>query len=307
MNFAYLLKAHKNPAQVRRAILRFAFEGAHFLLTLDKYADIRAFRRELAKLPSHIPLHWITPREDGHWSGPGLVKSSLRALEYALQMHHPPQQILQISGQCYPIKPIDQLVKFFDGLGERFVMELIPPPFPSWEDGGLNRLNKYHYYLPRWLPWDKGWRTFPADHPPRTTKERVLHSWLSRRFPLPRTEPWNVPSYFGHAFWSLSNVAAAYVLDFHRRHPDVFAFHRYTFVVDEIYVQTLVGNSTYWKQQALPLHIHYCDWSKPNPPQILTMRHRDRLMQSNCLTARKFDTTVDVEILDWVDSNLLGI
>lgn len=305
MKLAYIVKAHKNPPQVRRMISRLYFPGSAFYLTIDKNSDFHSFRREMRKLDSNIPCFWVCPLRDGTWSGPGLVLSSLDALQTILKQESHPQQIFQISGQCYPIKPINRLVDYFSSLGNRFVMECTPPPVPSWNDGGWRRLDRYHYVLPKWLPFDKGWREFPEESKHRTLKSRVLDGFLKWKFPLPRIHPAYVRHYFGAAFWSLTPDAAGYVLSFHQKHPDFFRHHRYTFALDEYFFQTIVGSSEKWSQCITQSRQHYCDWSPPVRPAVLTMAHRNALRETNCLLARKFDDTVDAKILDWIDDNLL--
>jgi len=306
MKLAYIVKAHKNPAQVRRMMTRFYFPGAAFYLTIDKNSNFSAFKREMRKLDSNIPCFWVHPLRNGTWSGPGLVLSSLDALKTILAQESPPQQIYQISGQCYPIKPIHRLADYFASLGNHFMMECIPPPVPSWKDGGWRRLDHYHYILPSWMPFDTGWREFPETYERRTLKSRLLNEWLRRRFPLPRIHPDYVRHHFGHAFWSLTPEAAEYVLSFHQTHPDFFGHHRYTFALDEYFFQTIIGSSEKWRQLITQSRQHYCDWGAPVRPAILTMAHRDELRKTDWLVARKFDETVDAEILDWIDDNLLG-
>jgi len=306
MLLAYIVKAHKNPAQVRRMVSRLWAEGVAFLFTIDRRADVRAFQREMARLPSAVPCHWIRPRRDGTWSGPGLVQSSLDALAYALQMPDVPAHVFQISGQCYPIKPLSEILRFFSALGDRCVMRTIPPPVPAWSGGGWVRLRKYHYHTPRWLPFDRGWRQFPLDAPPRGFKEKALDRFLLARFPLPRQAPPGPAPHFGHAFWSVTPAAARHVLDFHARHPEFFRHHRHTFGLDEFFLQSILGSSDEWRPRLTQTGLHYCDWAPPVRPAILTLAHRDALRNSERLLARKFDATVDPAILDWIDANLLA-
>ncbi len=305
MKLAYLLKAHKNPAQVRRLMSRLATKESCFLLTIDRNSDFRAFKRELAKLPSDVPYYWIVPRQDGTWCGPGLVLSSLSALEFALQMDEVPDHIYQISGQCYPIKPVRQIVAYFEALGDRCVMECIPPPVASWPDGGRFRIDKYHWHTPRWLPFDKGWREYPGDDSGNTLKSRALNAILKWKFPLPRKGPSCITDYFGHAFWSMTPQAAEYVLRFHRQHPEVFRHHKYTFVLDEYFVQSIIGSSSTWRSKVTGTHLQYCDWTKPIRPAVLTMDDRNVLQETEYLMARKFDETTNPEILNWIDAHLL--
>ena len=50
----------------------------------------------------------------------------------------------------------------------------------------------------------------------------------------------------------------------------------------------------------------YIDWTRDPPPAIFGVEFFETLRRSPKLMARKFDSGVDAEILDLVDSNLLG-
>lgn len=306
MELAYIVKAHKNPAQVKRMVSRLHAEGTCFLFTIDRKAGAKPFQREMARLPSHIPCHWVLPSREGAWGGAGLVHSSLDALEMALGLPAIPAQIFQISGQCYPIKPISAIMEYFRSLQGKCLMQCLLPPIPSWPGGGWLRIQKYHYWLPSWLPFDRHRREFPLDAPPSTVKERILQRFLARRFPLPREFPAGLSPYFGHAFWSMTPAMARFILDFHARRPEVLDFHRHTLIADEIYFQSIVGSSEKWRAQVTNTRQHYCDWSKPVHPAILTMEHAEELRKTPWLMARKFDADIDSQILDWIDENLLN-
>lgn len=306
MQLAYIVKVHKNPAQVRRMISRLHFTGATFLIAVDKKSDLKAFQRELARLPSQIPCHWVLPAQDGAWGEIGIVKSSLQALEAALALPTGPEQIFQISGQCYPIKPISVLVDFFRSLQGKSMLQCVPLPFPAWPGGGWLRVNKYHYWLPRWLPFDQGRREFPVDVPPRTFKEWALQRILSRKFPVPRKFPAGLTPCGGHTWWSMTPALAKFILDFHRQRPDVYDFHRHTLQPDEIYFSSIVGSFPEWRAQTVDKFLHYCDWAPPIHPAVLTMAYAPILQSTDYLLARKFDATVDARILDWIDAHLLG-
>jgi hypothetical protein len=53
-------------------------------------------------------------------------------------------------------------------------------------------------------------------------------------------------------------------------------------------------------------NLRYIDWSLGGAsPKILKIEDTEKIGQSGKFFARKFDTDIDSEILDWIDANLL--
>ena len=306
MVITYLILAHKNPAQVRRLLTKLHADAVSFLIAVNIRSDFREFQKEFRKLPSHIPYRFVSPRYDSEWGQVGIVRASLQGLKMALEQSPVPAYIVQVSGQSYPILPRSKILEHFCSLHGKNIMQCIPFPFPSWPGGGWLRIQKYHYFTPRFLPFSKIRREYPADVSSRSLKEHVLNYFLKRRFPLPRVFPCGLKPCGGSQWWGISSKMAEYILNFHKAHPEALEFHRYTLMPDEIYFSSIVGSSPEWVQTITQSHIHYCDWSKPIHPATLTMEHANTLKNlKDHLFARKFDATVDSEILDWIDYNLL--
>ena len=80
-------------------------------------------------------------------------------------------------------------------------------------------------------------------------------------------------------------------------------FFEHVFIPDELFFQTIVTNS--------PLadtvendNLRYLDWSREPAPAVLTRDDLDAIGASGALFARKFDETVDAEILDLLDARI---
>lgn len=79
-------------------------------------------------------------------------------------------------------------------------------------------------------------------------------------------------------------------------------------VPDEIFFQTILLNSSL-ASDIVNDDMRYIEWKDPNSgsPSVLDMNDFPGLANSPKLFARKFDEEVDVEILDRIDHEILGV
>jgi hypothetical protein len=82
-------------------------------------------------------------------------------------------------------------------------------------------------------------------------------------------------------------------------------FFRYVDCPDEIFFHTIILNSTFGRN-VINDDLRCIDISEKKGPRIWQKPDFELLAQSNALIARKFDTSVDAEILDLIDLNLLS-
>jgi hypothetical protein len=84
-------------------------------------------------------------------------------------------------------------------------------------------------------------------------------------------------------------------------------FFKYVDVPDELFFQTVIMNSPLCGS-VVNDNLRYIDWKDPNAasPAILTTSDLESLTRSSKLFARKFDTTVDGDVLDLIDQKLLA-
>jgi hypothetical protein len=87
--------------------------------------------------------------------------------------------------------------------------------------------------------------------------------------------------------------------------PDVVRFFEHAFIPDELFFQTVLMNSAH-AESIVDDNLRYIDWAAHPGPKILREEDLPRLLVSDKLFARKFDATVDADVLDRLDEHLLG-
>ncbi len=110
--------------------------------------------------------------------------------------------------------------------------------------------------------------------------------------------PWG-----GAPYWCLGRDVVDHVWSLSRRNPDLIRFFEHAWTPDELFFQTIVLNSPL-RDMVVNDDLRYVDWTRPTAPAILGRLDLDALMSSGKLFARKFDATVDAEILDLLDRRI---
>jgi hypothetical protein len=79
-------------------------------------------------------------------------------------------------------------------------------------------------------------------------------------------------------------------------------FFRYVWGADEIYFSTVLYNSLL--RNSMVGNLLYTEWPSENKlhPKVFTAQDKMLLHQSNKFFARKFDYTIDKEIIDYVQT-----
>lgn len=293
MKKAYIIMAHKSPRQVHRLISRLNDGNSEFFIHIDKKADFSQF--QIVKEFGEV-VHF-TERFDATWGGYGLIKPYLSALKTVTDSANTFDRILLLSGQDYPIKSNEYINEFFKNSPYSNFIDYFPIPnykkWPGGDRGGWYRVDKY-YFGTKWYEFF-------------CSKSLNL---LSTYIPfLRRKIPNGMKPFTGQTWWNLDRYAANYILDYVAKHPEYMAFHKYTFVADELFVQMIVANS---KDEKLLNSIgnsekRFTIWPKADSahPKILGKTDLDAIMASDDLFARKFDENVDTEIFDLIDNKIL--
>ena len=208
MNVAFLVLAHRGPAQLGRLTRRLLDGSAEVFV----HVDARSPDSVLSELPRAVRRLERIPTP---WSRWGPVEATLRGLATVLG-ESAADHVTLLSGQDYPLRPTAEIAAFLARHeGCSFVAHW-PMPSPLYgPGGGISRLRYWHSAI--------------GGH-------RV-------RLPLRRRYPAGVRAYGGSAFMVLDRESARAVLDFTRARPDVARFHRHVWAVDEHYVQTALANS----------------------------------------------------------------
>lgn len=253
----------------RRLQRALAHPRADIFLHVDKRTDPAPFLE-----PGTIP---VGKRIVVQWGGWDLVEATLVLLSESLARGCY-SHFTHLSGQDYLLQPVDKILASLESHPGQWV-DL------AWTDDDRRaRWSCYHV---------------TTKHPLRRLAQRAFRKFCLRP-PRLRALPPGLVYGCGSALWTLDHRAAEWTMDFLRRRPDVPRFFRNTIHTSEMFVHTLMRSSPFADQ--LGRHGHFIDWSRGGPhPEVLVQSDFDRLLRSEMLFARKFDSTRSESLADALD------
>ena len=234
MKLACIVLGARLPEQLACLLSALRSRQVHVYLHIDRREPID-------------PLHQALPRPD--WmSGPcypgvtpdGAARRSSTPVWTASRAASADgcQYFTLISGQDFPLHPIEGILDFADAADYRSYVESFSLPTARWRFRGRDRTDFYTYYLlgrrETCIPRGEDTSFF-------NWKGRVLNQALRLRtaFKPPRRFPPYVRPFGGSQWWNLSRAAAEYVLRFLHEHPDYRSYHDYTLAPDELFFQSI--------------------------------------------------------------------
>jgi hypothetical protein len=269
----YVVFAHRNPGQVARLVSRLTQADARVLVHVDRASSIyEPLRRSL---PNHVEF---LRRRRARWGSYGPIAVALDALRTAI--HTPSGHVVLLSGQDYPVKPVEEIHDRLRELGDRSVMQHERFPVESWASicgGGYDRLQHYFWISTRW--------------------ERSLPR-------LRRTIPGGRWPYGGSMWWALSRSAAELVVRETTDDSKLERYFRTTKLPDEMFFQTILMNSPL-ADSVINRSSTFALWQRDTyHPAILEKKHIPMLRELPHLFARKFDEEANPGVLDALDATL---
>jgi len=300
MKIAYIILAYHLPHQLKRLVQSLDADFATFFIHIDKRKNINDFEPLFSDMPKN-KVHFVK-REISRHSSIGCIRASLNGMKDANASNEKFDFLFFLSGQDYPIKSNKYIYDFLNkNLGKIFI-DSAPMPIDKWANQGMNRIEKYHFYI--------GERRFifPSEQKNTTIKSKIANFLFRIYFHKKRKFPKYLKPYGGEYWFCISSEASRYIIDFVKKHKNYLRYHKYTFVPEEIFFQSILlnANNKNITDNIENNTLRFIDWSKPEPPYpaVLGVEDFENLCHSEMLFARKFDMTKDVEILDKIDKEL---
>lgn len=294
---AFLILAHGDPRQLARLCKSLGAHDDIFVHVDGKTPD------SFFSVPLPGNVRFVEPRLDVHWADVSVVHATLRLIESALAYSCDYLRLVNLSGACYPIKPIEQLRHHFverPDLNEIKYVNLLEGP-----KGALRRISRWHFRR----PLDSTIKSEAVITASRAVRKlaylayRYIDGGFSRYFH-------DVDPCFGSQWWSLIPAAAEYVLEYSRKAPELLAYMRYCWAPDELYFHTVIANSKYGTA-AQPytedlsglgnLHIVQRAASK-----LFQASDLSDVMTSDKFFVRKLMSGVSDQLADAIDAELLN-
>lgn len=281
MKIAYIILAHKLPEQLVRLVKRLNTHDTSFFIHINKDTDHATYEKMVRPLHDWANIHFLE-RRTVKWGTFSQVQAALDGVQAALALNPGFDYAIFLSGQDYPIKSNEYIREFLEKSNGKSYLEYFSLPNAIWrrENGGMDRIDYWHLHFggrPRktFRRFDPPYRRFLATH----------------------------KIFGGSAWWCLSRDCAEYMNKYLSRNGYFVKFWKYTRIPDELFFQTALLNSNF-KDQIVNDNLHYIVWVTTPHPEILRRQDYEKLISSDKLFARKFDITVDSEILDMIDRTI---
>ena len=276
MQIAVLVQAHKYPQQIQRMLRPFRQHSSFdIFVNIDKKQDITPFQEAISE------ASFIRKRVPIYWSNLSQVQGMLNSWEEIIAGGKQYDYHIFMSGQDYLLQPVEKILNLLESNKGREYIECEP----MGSDG---------------LDWDIRYKKYYYTH--KSPLFQRLARYVQKLSPSTRKYPIFKQQFGGAAWLMLTNEAVTYLLNFCREHPKFVDFHKHTWCPDEFLFHTILMNSPF-KDKIHQNNYWYMEWfNQIYNPKILRTWDYAKIISSNKLFARKFDETVDSEIMDMIDN-----
>lgn len=278
---AYLVIAHNNFIALEMLIKLLDDIRNDIYIHIDKKVNNFDFDK-FRNIPKKSKVIF-TERIKTKWGDFSLVECELTLLKAASLQKYDFYHLM--SGVDLPIKTQDYIHDFFDQNQDKIFVNL------SVKDWDISIINRVKYYYP-----------LTYKHSSRGVSlicSAINHSLLGLQKVLRVNRMKGNPELLcmGSNWFSIPDSVKEYVLD---NEQLVREKYRYTFCSDELFLQTLIGNSQYvkdlYESSSCDSNMRLIDWNR-GLPYIWRNEDYPILMNSDCLFARKFDYSLDSTII----------
>lgn len=287
MKIAYLILCHKNSHQIERLIKQLNTQNTDFYLHIDKKATN-------VKLMPRDNVYYVEDKErvDVRWATISMVYATMALVKKALNTNIKYDYYFLISGQDFPIKSNEYIESFLiENKGKNFIQVL------SHSDPMYTRYKKRNVlYYPEWMFSQK-------------TIVKILRKiyilisgGYKKTFKVFRRKlAANITFEYGSQWWGLERKCLVWIYNYLKKNNNLNKIFGYSLTPDECVFQTVFMMSPFNGTQRDKLV--YLEWSKNrNNPKVLTKADFNLLLDDKKnLFARKFDESVDSEIIDCME------
>lgn len=289
MKFAYLIIVHTRFDQVAKLLELLDDEKNDLYVHIDEKVanSFDIFQRTLKPSVQKSKIYLVNPH-NVTWGGKSQIEAELELLKAAIKGDYDYYHL--ISGMDLPIKTQKEIHEFFENnKGKEFIH------FGTNEDAR----KRCQYY---WFYQEKLGNVAKAGILKKIcNKLRLLSIFVQKLMGIDRVKKYGIYENvaIGSNWFSITDSLARYVVS---KEQDILKCYKDTYCCDEVFLQTLVYNSSYKNNLYSYIIDDYhanmrdIDWKRGRP---YTWRNTDfdELMASDYLFARKFDEQIDDQIV----------
>jgi len=277
MKIAHLILAHKDPRLVERLVKKLQHKDADIYIQLDAKADLNDF----IYIENTPNTYFVEKRVKTVWGNYSIIEATLVGFEFIFNSNRNYTHINLLSGQDYPLKPIEEIHQFLFANSDKTFMRLLSINDNEWNQG-RERLIKYsfgdyHYFY------------------------KYKLQYLANTILPKRKVPLKLRPYGGSQWITITPECAIYAMNYLKNHPKAKRYFRRTWAIDEIFFQTILMNSPL-RNKLINDNLRFIEQEGNTRPTVFTVNDAGRLNSSGKFFARKFDYDVDTRILDYLDT-----
>lgn len=294
MKQAILLLLHRDFLQAKRLINYFA-GCCDIFIHIDKTGTITQKEENLLKSMPGVKV--VSRKYKGHWAGYSILQSEIYLLKEALKLKNLYYFHL-LSGQDYPIKPLQEFLTFFSHTNTAGFINCTHLPCDITDGCTYYRLQ--HFVLTDYINTrtqdgkDKVWR---------------FVEWQKRHGIRRRLPDYFDHLYGGSAWFSINREVAQYLVSYTTKSPSFYRRMRFTYIPEEIYVPTVILNSPYRENVVWKNNCRTVLWNHEgvdcSPIDISDKDFRRLLSNPTGFFSRKFVPGVSDKVMHLIDKYLL--
>lgn len=277
---AYLIMAHNQFELLKILIKSLDFYKNDIFLHIDEKAGTIDYE-QFYKCVKESKLYILNKRLNVMWGTYSQIKCEMLLLEYAFKNDYKYYHL--ISGVDMPLKKQKEIYAFFE---ENYGKEFIHFEKEIIDKDAYWRMAKFHIFTGKNQNF---------------LKKIINKFFIKFQIGVDRVKKNNLKIQKGSNWFSITDKLARYIIENKKFIEKNF---KYTRCTDEMFIQTIVQNSTFLKNITENNfcdnyeNIMYCiDWKRGNPYEFKT-EDFELLVNSNMLFARKFNWNKDKEIIE---------
>ena len=289
MKHAILILAHKNVEQLCRLVKYFDCH-CEVYIHIDKKQPIGIYEENILRAYPQVKL--VSRDYDVNWGGTSVLESEMYLLRMAVDLGDADYFHL-ISGQDYPIRPLDHFLKFFEENAGKEFISYLHLPHPQWEDNTFRRLQYFYPY-----DYASG-----QENPRQWVREQVR---IQREKGSKRPIPDEFEHLYGSSQWfSITREAVTTLLAYTDSSPSLYGKLWMTFAPEECYIATVLVNLID-KENIVQSNCRFIRWKyeNGNRPANLGCEHFRYMLECECLIARKIEMPYSMELVNRIDKYL---
>jgi hypothetical protein len=303
MRVCYHIQSHRDPEQITRLVRTLLRESPNALVHISH--DRRGPALDAVTLHSFGDV--VIVPADGGYGDFSHVDRHMQVIEWLLETGTEADWLVNITGQDYPIRPIEAIERELAASDADAFLEFHPGLGDGARWPAYRVRSRYYFRHHRFRPLTPKWRD--RLHPlqalnfgqPLVRFHVAYGLMVGRRVRSPFSPEF--PVYGGSAFMSLRRSTLEYLQSYFAENPAIVEHFRHTLSPVEAVFPTILANSAKFK--LIDDSKRYFDFrgSQFNHPKLLTRDDLPRAFATGAHFARKIDWTTDPDIFDIIDAH----